>query len=50
MGLSKALLEESHKAGLEGSDKAAWVNEKGKVEWDMHHPQKVPTWKARRIW
>ena len=50
MGLSKALLEHNREVGIDGSDEKAWVNEKGKVEWDTAHPESVPIWEPRRIW
>merc|ERR1711964_911715 len=46
MGLSRALVEGNRKAGIESSDEAAWLNDKGKVQWDTEEPRKVPIWRS----
>merc|ERR1712225_235593 len=50
MGLSRALVEGNRKAGIESSDEAAWLNDKGKVQWDTEEPRKVPIWEEHRVW
>merc|ERR1712098_1033552 len=36
--------------GIESSDEAAWLNDKGKVQWDTEEPRKVPIWEEHRVW
>jgi calcium permeable stress-gated cation channel len=50
MGLSRVLLQENREAGIEGTDEHAWLNEKGKVEWDWERPGQVPVWREKRVW
>lgn len=50
LGISRALVEGNKKAGLESTDEFAWLNAKGKVEWDVEQPQKAPIWEEHRIW
>jgi calcium permeable stress-gated cation channel len=39
-------VRESEEAGLKVSDRGAWIDEWGRVEWAKDHFEEVPVWKA----
>jgi calcium permeable stress-gated cation channel len=50
VGLARTLLTENRKVGIDGSTDAAWVNEKGKVEWDQENVERVPIREKMKFW
>lgn len=49
-GLSKKEIESLKKDGFEAVDKGAWVNEKGKVEFDRRDLRSLPIWKEGKAY
>lgn len=49
-GVSAIFVEENRQASLQSSDQNAWLNDKGKVEWDHEHVKDCPIYEEPKLW